>query len=93
MAPNTVLLDLVDDELDRLLRNPVAFVADMRSVSEGERARSIARLAARAAVRGDQAEVIRRLRAVDHPLAPRLAARFERRVQLTARENGARSEP
>jgi len=26
-------------------------------------------------------------------LAPRLAARFERRVQLTARENGARSEP
>jgi hypothetical protein len=93
MAPNTVLLDLVDDELDRLLRDPEAFVALMRGISDGERARSIARLAARAAVRGDQAEVIRRLRAVDHPFGPHLAARFERRAQVTAAEGGARSEP
>jgi hypothetical protein len=93
MAPNTLLLDLVDEELDRLLRDPDAFVALMRDISDGERTRSIARLAARAAARGDQAEVIRRLRAVEHPFGPRLAARFERRAQVTAGESAARSQP
>jgi hypothetical protein len=90
VVPNTVLLNLVDAELDRLLRDPDAFVALMLGTSEGERARSIARLAARAEVRGDQAEVIRRLRAVDHPFGPYLVARFEHRAQVMASERAAR---
>jgi hypothetical protein len=90
IVPNTVLLDLVDAELDGLLRDPDAFVALMLGTSEGERVRSIARLAARAEARGDQAEVIRRLRAVDHPFGPHLAARFEHRAQVMASERAER---
>lgn len=93
VVPNTVLLDLVDAELDGLLRDPGAFVEFMLGTPEGERARAIARLAARAEDRGDQAEVIRLLRAVDHPFGPHLAARFEHRAQVMASERAEAGEP
>lgn len=90
LPPKTVVLDRVDYELGRLMRDPDGFVARMLGVSEAERAHSLVRLATRATLRGNQAEIVRRLRAVDHPFAPRLAEYFERSAQMAARQRAAR---
>jgi hypothetical protein len=66
----------LDRQLDQLLTNPGAFFQRLERVHE--RDRFVARLAGRAARRGDSADVALRVRSTRHPLTPHVVEEFLR---------------
>lgn len=70
----------VDDVLDALLRDPESFVIQMQRSIRDDRGLVVERLARRATIRGDDAEAVSKLGAVDQPYAPMLAELFRSRA-------------
>ncbi len=82
--PDTQLLDL-DGQLDTALRDPVRFLHRVSEMPEVDRRTAVAPLVVRAGRRGDAEAVAGRLRTTAHPLAPAIAARFERKWRRPVR--------
>ncbi len=70
----------VDDVLDALLKDPDSFVIQMQRSIRDDRGLVVEVLAWRAAMRGDDAEAVSKLGAVDQPSAPMLAELFRSRA-------------
>jgi len=68
--------DRLDRQLNRLLLDPTAFYERLDGVARRDAV--IARLANRAARRGDAAEIAMRLRQTDHPLSEQMVSRLLR---------------
>ena len=66
----------LDRQIDHLLHNPDDFFRRFAQIRERER--YLERLASRSARRGDAADVGLRVRAIPHPMAPRVSERFLR---------------
>ena len=79
-SPMEALSPSVDDVLDALLRDPESFVIQMQRSIRGDRGLVVERLAQRATIRGDDAEAVSKLGAVDQPYAPMLAEVFRSRA-------------
>ena len=66
----------LDRQIDHLLHNPDTFFRRFAQIRERER--YLERLADRSARRGDAADVGLRVRAIQHPMAPKVSERFLR---------------
>ena len=89
-APRTLppLHRRLDRQIDQMLHEPDAFFLRLERIRENDR--YLARLAERSARRGDSAAVALKVRATEHPLAPRIAEQFLR-ASLAHSANGAHS--
>ena len=72
----------LDRQIDHLLHNPDAFFRRFAQIRESER--YLERLANRSARRGDAADVGLRVRAIRHPMAPRVSEHFLRAPVIPA---------